>query len=77
VSAVGGYRSQTDLPPLHDNQREKVDALSFVDLLGDEIAIESSSEATISGDDILEGHAISFEIPVSVLILAYRRTYAP
>jgi hypothetical protein len=65
VSAVGGYHSQTDLPPLHDDQREKVDTLSLVDLFGDEIAIESSSEATISSDDILERHAISFEVPVS------------
>lgn len=77
MSAVGGYHSQTDLPPLHNNQREKVDTLSLVDLFGDEIAIESSSEATISGDDILERHAISFEVPVSVLILAYRWRYAP
>ena len=54
------------LPPLHDDEREKVDALCFVHLLGYKFAVESASEATISGNDVLEGNAIPLEVPVTL-----------
>jgi hypothetical protein len=56
-------------PPLHDDQGKEVYTLSLVYFFGHKVAVETSSEPSVSSDDILKMNAISLKRPENHRIL--------